>query len=95
MNAAERARLRDQVTRARLQITQSDVPVEMDPEVRKAYAWSNEILDRYAPKGRVGKCVYCGGPAVKQRYPRTCPGHEDLPAADPAFEAELQLRGVA
>lgn len=89
MNAQERAVARDRIARARTQI---DV-VEMDPEVRRIYAWSNEILDRYAPKGRVGKCVYCGGPAVKQRYPRTCPGHEDLPAADPAFTAELQLRG--
>ena len=41
------------------------------------------------------RCVYCGGPPLKGRWPRVCHAHTELPKIDPAYQGELLLRGIA
>ena len=50
---------------------------------------------RGAYKQKTRNCVYCGCFTRKLGFPRTCYGHADLPGLDPAYAAELALRGIA
>jgi len=111
LNAEERARARDRVARKRLEVAkQPRYSTAQDEAGSQALRALKEATERALRRGELElvqpvrkkrrprkqrRCAYCGTFVRTALWPIVCYAHSDLPRIDPAYRAELELRGRA
>jgi hypothetical protein len=111
VTAAERARVRDLVARKRIEVAKRPkYTTAQDEAGSQALRALKEATDRAQragtlelvplrkkrrPRIKQRRCAYCGAFVRSALWPIVCYAHSDLPRIDPAYRAELELRGRA